>query len=203
MAHEIHDGLIPLLFAARSATETLAASDFISDQDRDTAKMAAGWIRDAMDLCRGLLHDAHLPELTAANWREQAQRLVSRLHPSECRLAWNWSATIPPVPESALVSLYRITIEAVRNALRHSGARSIVVTDGIGDDASYAVSIRDDGDGFDLRSLGQESFGIRGMRHRAKLAGLGFAIESQLGGPTEVTVTAPQATDAAAKMAHS
>ncbi len=196
LAHEIHDELIPLLFASRSAVESLAACASTPADEKATLEQTARWLHDAMTLCRGLLHNAHLPDLRSGNWANHVECLVMRLHP-EVRVHWAWLTTRPDVPESVLVALYRITVEAVRNAIRHSGADEILVSDRWRPDGSYTVTIEDDGHGFDPGAVSPDRFGLRGIRQRGELAGLDVRIESKIGGPTKIRLKVPAGTSTA------
>jgi signal transduction histidine kinase len=88
--------------------------------------------------------------------------------------------------------LLRIAQEALTNARKHSGARSVrVVLER--DPTNLTIRIEDDGCGFDadmLRERG-ESVGLRVMRERARDAGGAISVQSAPGQGTSVRVTAP------------
>jgi signal transduction histidine kinase len=91
---------------------------------------------------------------------------------------------------------YRITAEALRNAIRHSDAKRIEVE--IRYDLDYLrLRIRDDGKGIDNSILDKEHapghWGLRGMRERAKLIGGTFEIWSETGSGTEIELKIPAA----------
>ena len=91
--------------------------------------------------------------------------------------------------------VYKIGREALVNAFRHSGARSIEL------ELDYAPNrlrmlVRDDGGGIDpriLRSGSDGHWGVSGMRERADKLGAGFKISSRPGAGTEVELTVPAA----------
>ena len=90
--------------------------------------------------------------------------------------------------------VYRIAIEALRNAFRHAQADRIEVDLQYGDKA-FTLRIRDNGRGIDrdvLSSDGRKGhFGLHGMRERAKLIGGGLAIWSEVDSGTEIELTIP------------
>jgi ligand-binding sensor domain-containing protein/signal transduction histidine kinase len=89
--------------------------------------------------------------------------------------------------------LDRIGREAITNAFRHAGARSIEVGLFCSDHAIHLV-VRDDGCGMttSLVSKGRPGhFGLHGMRERAERAGGRLTVRSRHGGGTEVSVTIP------------
>jgi two-component system sensor histidine kinase UhpB len=92
---------------------------------------------------------------------------------------------------------FRVAQEAINNVLRHARARNLWVrlfTTG----GKLAISVRDDGRGFDLdsvreRSAGGGSLGLLGMEERMALAGGSFELRSAPGQGTVLLATFPLA----------
>jgi signal transduction histidine kinase len=103
-----------------------------------------------------------------------------------------------PHPLNPIVrdEVYRIGVEALRNAVRHANARRIEVDIRYGEN-DLRLRIRDDGRGIDPVVLSHEHaaghWGLRGMRERAKLVGGTFEVWSQLDAGTEVELKIPAA----------
>jgi len=100
------------------------------------------------------------------------------------------SGQLPPEIE---ISLYRILQEAINNAVRHSGAASVIV-EMKQEPPLLRVSILDDGRGFDAAAVQtpaeqRNGFGLRGIAERAKLIGGAFQVQSAAGKGTRVTLT--------------
>jgi signal transduction histidine kinase len=89
------------------------------------------------------------------------------------------------------LSLFRITQEALRNAVRHGHARRAAVS--LVRDGEYlALTIADDGEGFDVSAVNRHSgLGLVSMEERACLVRGQFSIDSRLGGGTTVEVRVP------------
>ena len=64
--------------------------------------------------------------------------------------------------------LYQIAQEAVANAVRHGGAKKIVITLKNDDDTGY-LKIDDDGCGFDVEGIRPEGSGLKIMKYRADI----------------------------------
>ncbi len=86
--------------------------------------------------------------------------------------------------------LYRIALEAIRNALQHGHARSIAVRLSV-TDKQIVLSISDDGGGLPLPSARGAGLGLRIMEHRARMIGAAFAIETPPEGGTLVVCKLP------------
>ena len=99
---------------------------------------------------------------------------------------------LPPVVETAC---FRIAQEAINNVLRHAVACNIWLRLFVAGD-KLALSVRDDGRGFDPEtawrdSAGGESLGLASMEERATLLGGTFTVQSTPGKGTTIDVTIP------------
>jgi len=106
-------------------------------------------------------------------------------------VAFEQSGDIPELSDEAAGALVRIAQEALANVERHAQARRAVVAlrAGAGDGGlGLALTIEDDGIGFDPIELDDQKFGLRGMRERADLIGARLRVDSAAGGGTRVTV---------------
>jgi signal transduction histidine kinase len=103
-------------------------------------------------------------------------------------------ASVSPEIETAC---FRVAQEAINNVLRHAGARNLWVR--LSSDAGrLALSVRDDGAGFDLdaarrRAAAGGSLGVVGMEERVAQAGGSFELRTRPGRGTEMLATFPLA----------
>jgi PAS domain S-box-containing protein len=109
---------------------------------------------------------------------------------------------LPPLTQTASVSLYRIAQEALRNALTHSGAACIDVELSTSDSA-LLLSITDNGCGFILETATKTSLGLSGMAERMKNLGGELTIRSSPGQGTTITATIPMQKALAASLESS
>jgi signal transduction histidine kinase len=93
-------------------------------------------------------------------------------------------------------TLFRIVQEALNNVERHAHAQHIHVSihQTPPPDPVLTIRVKDDGIGFNVTTLDDERFGLRGMRERAELIGAHLRLESTLGTGTTVIVTLKQRT---------
>jgi two-component system sensor histidine kinase UhpB len=92
-------------------------------------------------------------------------------------------------PDEELV-VYRVAQEALTNVARHSGARRAWVKLGRDGDGRVALTLHDDGRGFDPGTQASGA-GLRGMRERAVLIGASLDVESRPGHGTTVRLRLP------------
>jgi signal transduction histidine kinase len=108
---------------------------------------------------------------------------VQRLHGIECRFVP--SGVIPSCDTTVALHLYRIAQEAINNAVKHSGARQIIVTLDFSKE-NKVLRIEDDGCGFDPEVKHGPSSGLQLMPYRAAMIGGTLSITSQPSAGTKV-----------------
>ncbi|HSO98420.1 MAG TPA: GAF domain-containing sensor histidine kinase, partial [Solirubrobacteraceae bacterium] len=86
-------------------------------------------------------------------------------------------------------AMYRIIQEALNNAHKHGSAQRVLVQIEE-DDSCVRVTVRDDGDGFDV-GMKTNGFGLLGIHERAQLVDGTVEIHSSPGAGTTVTATLP------------
>ena len=95
-----------------------------------------------------------------------------------------------PLPAAVEDVLYRAAQEALSNATRHAGARTVHVSVVEGR-RRVTLSVTDDGGGFDPAVRTGSGFGLVGMRERVRSIGGEVWIESERGRGTTVRVELP------------
>jgi signal transduction histidine kinase len=95
--------------------------------------------------------------------------------------------TLSPLPAAFEVAAYRVALEGITNAARHSGARTCTVRISIDD--ALQVEVIDDGKG--LRDGWRPGVGVASLNERADELGGSCAIESEPGGGVHLTVRLP------------
>lgn len=198
LARELHDGPVQSLIAMNQRLEM--ASQKIASGDGGNSvgsleQLRAAGVKVIEDLRRiiGALRPAYLEDLgfvpaldvlvRSANARTDAQVML-RVGKGERRLT----------PDVELAA-YRITQEALNNALQHADAEHITVTVRYDED-EVALEIADDGIGFGpavrLDSYTREGhFGLVGLQERARHLGGSLSVDSQVGRGTIVQVRLP------------
>lgn len=88
------------------------------------------------------------------------------------------------------VALFRLTQEAVQNAVKHAEPSAIKVRLEVMQDL-VVISIIDDGKGFDVTVKKENSFGIIGMRERVEMLNGSIAFHSEIGKGTRVLIKVP------------
>ncbi|TWU55079.1 sensor histidine kinase [Rubripirellula reticaptiva] len=193
IAGEIHDALVPYLFAASASIGRLKA-EIDAPADSPSAKridQLAELVDQAMAVSRQILTSTYPPELVGTLWARAARDTLGRLFgDSSVTVDWQLSADVNEVTEPVAVVCYRIVIEAVRNAIRHGKATRVEVV-GRSFAGHHVITVADDGCGFDTEAVPSGHFGIKSMRGRAQIIGAKLEIESAPGESTVVRLQVP------------
>lgn len=96
------------------------------------------------------------------------------------------------------LTAFRVVQESIQNASKHAKANRVDVSIKRGDDGDIIVTVSDDGRGFDPERVSAHAmggYGLKGIEERIDLIGGVFAIDSQRGVGTTVSLKLPPAQD--------
>ena len=123
VAHEIHDALLPLIFVAKATVDQADASSQEINQE------ASSYLARAMEVGRQIIAGALPPELETQDWSIAARRHIQSLH-GDVSVTWKIDSAALQVSEPLALTCYRVTCEAVGNAVVHGAATEVLVESG-------------------------------------------------------------------------
>jgi len=197
IAHEIHDGV----------AQTLAGLRFKSALWTHLANGAPPGMRAALDEVQAVLNAAIVDirraifalrpvDLEALGFFPALAQLVGDFG-DQNQLVARLEVAGPPeaLPATYELPLFRVIQEGVNNIGQHARASSVLVRLTVDAAGGVAVSVRDNGRGFDPSQLGPADraghFGLRHMRERLLYLGGTLDIRSASGQGTELVMTLP------------
>jgi PAS domain S-box-containing protein len=191
IAQEMHDGLGQELTGLALSVRALAnraqrERDAISVDLDQLALLATSCIQDAHRIVQGL------SPLTNADGNLDAalEALAQRSSLSGTRVRFKSRYETPPNVELKMRNhLYRIAQEAVQNALKHSGAKSIEI-ELSARPGDLKLSVIDDGQGLISTAAGN-GLGMRTMRFRASAIGGKLSVTRGANGGNSVVCEVP------------
>ena len=191
LAGEIHDELIPLLFAsAANVNQVIRELDGQIDQSHlERLRNIADWLDQGMSIGRQLVGGAISPDFQSHSWHDLAKARLDQLHscPSDA-IRWSVNQNAAEIGCEVAFAAMRITVEACRNAVLHGHATQINV-DATATEGKLTLTIEDDGTGFDPNQVPKGHFGLRVMESRAAQVGGRLSIESKQGEGTKIEFT--------------
>lgn len=202
IARELHDTLLQsfngLLLRFQTASNLLPARPEEAKKRIDSAiEQAAVAVTEGRDAVHGLRSAGLVAVELAESIGNLARELLGQpssggLPEFQIQVEGSPKELNPVVRDE----VYRLAAEALRNAIRHAGAKRIEVE--IRYDAEeLKLRVRDDGRGIDAGVLDKGHapghWGLGGMRERARLIGASFEIWSKPGSGTEIELKIPAA----------
>jgi len=94
------------------------------------------------------------------------------------------------IPPRLALTIYRVVQEALRNVVKHSGARRAIVSIA-GKNGSMVLTVQDFGRGFDPSRSKKRGLGLISMEERVRQAGGAFAMKSKPGKGVRIDVRIP------------
>jgi signal transduction histidine kinase len=208
LSREIHDtlaqGLSSIVLMSRAARQSLDHADPARAVER-IAIIEATAVENLAE-ARRFVRDLSSPALDSSlltALREVCAHTEQRVRASGAGLTCKFrcEGEVPELPPGHQSLLLRAAQSSLANVAAHSRARTAVVTLAGWDDA-VSLDVFDDGIGFvpDAadRDIEEEHFGLTKLQHRVREVGGTFALESEPGTGTVVSVRLPLAPPTAA-----
>ena len=201
---DLHDSVVQTLTSINLMSQVLSSQMVSSvDQAEETAQRIGRLARQAMAETRDLLsrlkqqvavsdHSSDSPAgwLRARGLNTTLQRLLQQVswQGFETRLVGDDPGDLADNVEYAIL---RVTEEALSNSVKHSRADSIIVSLSRHQNG-LALSIVDDGQGFDPSNAPKAGMGLENMRRRIRLISGTITLKSAPGMGTTVAVQIPE-----------
>lgn len=187
IARELHDSVIQEMFAVGLGLQGL--SQLVeSPQAEATLLDAVDRLDRSVETLRRYIFELKSEPSSRPGLDDRLQATVARMgsaYPAKVRLSLDLDHAIDGDLEDDVVA---IVTEALSNALRHASAGSVEVAVMVVDDVC-AITVRDDGIGFDL-SASTRGMGLENMQNRVQKRGGEFRVTSSETG-TEFFVNFP------------
>jgi signal transduction histidine kinase/CheY-like chemotaxis protein len=191
---DLHDGLgqhlTGIAFMATALRDRLQTT---TPNEAKQASSIAGLVNEAISQCRALSRGLCPVQLELTGLPSALEDLtyqVQLLNGVNCRFEAVGPA--PGTSHDTAVHVYRITQEAINNAIKHGRAKSIIVSL-ISSEDVCSVIIEDDGVGFDVnQKRTAPGVGLRLMNYRAAIIGGTFSVGPRAGGGVSVEITFPK-----------
>lgn len=187
---DLHDGPAQLIALAslRLDSEALLADDTARNVREGEVEQIRTSLGEALQEIRTLCHGLVLPHIETSDFPRVVSHAIDAYEQrTGCKVERHMADADLSMPLSQRICVYRFLQEALNNGYRHCrGANQSVVVDRRG--TKLAISVSDDGPGFDPDKVKTGSIGIAGMRERVESLGGLFDLRTSPGG-TKLTMT--------------
>jgi signal transduction histidine kinase len=188
VARDLHDDISQQMALLEIDLEQLAGV-VNGDADglmQDTLLRAQEIGRSVHDLS----HRLHPAKLRLIGLVAALQGLRRELSLQNIEISFNHKNVPPVIPEELALCLFRIVQEALHNAIKYSQGRHVTV-DLRGGTSGLALTVSDDGVGFDVSANWRKGLGLISMRERLEAVGGSLEIHSTPGAGTRLEVAVP------------
>ena len=178
LRRDLHDGLAPSLAAVGLKLDHARASVRSSpDEAEAVLEEARADVRAVIGEIRRMSRELRPPTLDSLGLIGAIRHAADELSDDgegPVRILVEADGPLPPLAAAVEVAAYRITVEAMMNAVRHAGSATCRVGIGLSDE-TLEIEVADDGRGLTSAAPG---VGVRAMRERAAEVGGDVTIDA-------------------------
>jgi signal transduction histidine kinase len=185
IARDLHDGVVQDLAGTAFSVSAIARDPETPPDARATLQGAGASLRDSLKALRSLVAEIHPPELHPDGLAAALEDLIAPADAAGIQASVSVEGA-ETATEATAALVWRVAQEAVRNAIRHSGASTLAVTVR-GDGRRLSLEVVDDGTGFEPgRVRDPDSYGLRGLKTLVADCGGELGVRSSPGEGTTV-----------------
>jgi two-component system, NarL family, sensor kinase len=192
ISQEIHDNIGQVLSLAKLhlGTMDIEKPEGLPDKISSSKELVTKAIQDLRNLSKSLDTDS-IVERGIVNAAKNELDIIQRAGVHQTHLSVQ--GDVYSLELNTELILFRVLQELLNNIIKHARAKNIVV-DFIYKPNSFEMKIKDDGNGFDLNAITNNSknglgLGLKNMHNRARMVNAVFFMESFIGKGTNVIIT--------------
>jgi signal transduction histidine kinase len=189
IARELHDDINQQL-AILSIDLDRLRSDQLQAHSAKRLARALEAVQGISTSVRELSHRLHPSKLQLVGLVAALDNLRRDLSPPHLTIAFCHRNVPAEIDQNTALCVFRVAQEALGNAVKHSDAGHIWV-DLTGGPSSVALTIADDGKGFDVNDLPNAGLGLISMRERVQSVGGVLEIHAMPASGTRLRITVP------------
>lgn len=195
ISRDLHDNIGAQLTFIISSVETLKQAFNITDEKISSRLSSiSDFTRDTITELRDTIWAMNLSEIDFSEIRSRILNFVEKAQKSNehIHIHFERDPELDQLHFSSVdgMNIYRITQEAVNNAMKYSGAKNILLT--ARKIAEHIeITIKDDGKGFEMDKT-EPGNGIRNMQKRAAEINAFISINSETGNGTSIVLKIPK-----------
>jgi signal transduction histidine kinase len=188
IARELHDDISQQVALLEIDLQLLSKG--VQGEARELAGEVLSRAQGVAKSVHDLSHRLHPARLRLVGLVAALQGLQRELSQPDMTITVTYDNVPPALPPDLTLCLFRVAQEALQNAVKYSQARqiSLHLTNG---PAGLALTIVDDGVGFDVGAVGGKGLGLISMSERLETIGGTFDIRSRPGEGTRLNATVP------------
>ncbi len=190
IGREIHDNVGQKLTLASLYTQQLAYENkapHVNDKIESIGNIINESLAELRQLSKSLTDDSINDNNIDALLQQECEN-VNNL--KKCSVVFNSNKRNIILPYQTKSILVRIVQEFLQNSLKHGHCKNIHIS--FNENGNFLqLHLQDDGKGFDTNTETHKGIGLSNIKKRAEIIGGKFALESELGKGTKLTIEIP------------
>lgn len=189
IARDLHDGLGGLLSGVKLKLTNLKGNYLVSKESAEHFEHAVGLLDNSIKELRRVAHNMMPEALIKFGLKDALSDFCSQIASGKAlKLNFNAVGTNVRLEQTLEITIYRIALELINNALKHAQASEIIVQL-IQDEKRIHLTIQDNGKGFDPEKVNPlKSSGLRNIQARVESFNGRIDIDSRPGQGTEIGI---------------
>jgi len=185
IARELHDDISQQIALLSIEVHTLIGSAWPSPRDKKPLRELMERVESLAKSVHDLSHRLYPAKLRLLGLVAGIKSLQRDFSQPDVRVVFTHEIGAAVIPHDVTLCLFRVVQEGLTNAIKHSGAREIFVN--LADNGNgLALTIVDDGSGFDVDTRYGKGLGLISMKERLEAVGGSLAIQSAPGSGTRI-----------------
>jgi signal transduction histidine kinase len=204
LAGEIHDSVQQGLSGVMLQLDATLKLPAVTGEVRSRLSVARNMVSFTRHEVQHAIWDMESPLLSSAGLGDALKKISELISPGVAHIEISISGPPMDLPSATKHHLLRIVQEAITNAVRHADA-TVVTIQLVYEPDALALSVTDDGRGFNPQEVlaqGIGHFGLRGLRERARKIGGILEIRSAPGEGTSISIVVPRPATASLASPH-
>lgn len=189
LAKDLHDGLGGLLSGVKLKLSSIKGNYFVSQESSEQFELAVNLLDNSIKELRRVAHNMMPEALIKFGLKDALQDFCNCVSTDKAlNIRFHAFGEYSKLEQIHEISVYRIALELINNALKHANATEIIVQLVLDQQRIY-LSIQDNGTGFDINKVNAlTSSGLKNIRARVETFNGRLDIDSQPGKGTEIGV---------------
>lgn len=190
IAADLHDGVGQLLSAALININNLFTKVNIDATTEPLANKTLALVTESYDELRQISHQMIPNALVKAGLGAAVKELIIHIDQSKLVINLDIVGLNDRLGEEVETILYRVIQESINNVIKHAAATKLQIQL-IKDEEGVAVTIEDNGIGFDLKNIKSDGIGLKNMISRIRFHQGTIDIDSAPGKGTLIAIYMP------------
>lgn len=191
IAGDLHDSVAQKMVVAKLNLEALGNQiDVTNNNQQKIYNNIQSLLEESTAEVRNLSHSMMPRAFERSGLTNTVKEFVDKISKDGLKINFNAEGNFTTIKESTALMIYRIIQECVQNVLKHAKATNLDINM-IAENNEIDVTIEDNGVGFNINTINQESTGLKNIRSRIEYLSGKLDINSKPGNGTVIAFYAP------------